>query len=90
MMRRGKKTNDQKQQYLLVIGLFCAVCVFAVLYTVFNPKPKLSEQMVIDDAQIMIHNGQGHQFKHGKNTFFEGKALADAKQMFMSALSDTN
>ena len=45
---------------------------------------------VIDDSQMLIHNGQGHQFKHGRNNLFEHKTLADAKQMFMSALSDTN
>lgn len=45
---------------------------------------------VLDESQMLIHNGAGHQFKQGENAFFEHKTLADAKQMFMSALSDTN
>ena len=39
---------------------------------------------------MMVHNGMGHQFKHGENDMFRGKTMADAKQMFMSALSDSN
>ena len=45
---------------------------------------------VIDEAQMLVHNGQGHQFKHGTNTFFENKTIADVKQIFTSGLSDTN
>jgi len=45
---------------------------------------------VLDDANILVHNGQGFNFKHARNSFFEGKTLADAKQLFASALSDTN
>ena len=26
---------------------------------------------IIDEAQILVHNGQGHQFKHGFNEFFK-------------------
>jgi len=46
--------------------------------------------MVIDDSQILVHNGMGHQFTHGPNALFQQRTLADAKQLFMSALSDTN
>lgn len=35
--------------------------------------------LVIDDAQMLVHNGQGHQFKHGTNAFFKDKTIADAK-----------
>jgi len=38
----------------------------------------------------LVHNGQGHQFKHGRNEFFEGKTIADVKNLFTGALSDTN
>jgi hypothetical protein len=45
---------------------------------------------VIDDAQMLVHNGQGHQFKHGTNNFFKDKTIADVKYLFTSGLSDTN
>lgn len=89
-MNRNKKVGDPMQPYYMVIGGFVAVCVLAVLYTIFNPKTKFSEMQVIDQSQILIHNGMGHQFKHGENDLFQHKTLADAKSMFMSALSDTN
>jgi hypothetical protein len=53
-----------------------------VLFTFLNPKKKFSEMLAIDDSQILVHNGQGHQFKHGRNELFEAKTLADAKMMF--------
>jgi len=90
MLRRSKKTTDVKKQYIFVVGFFVVVCVVAVLYTIFNPKPKLSQMPVLDDSQIMVHNGQGHQFKQSRNSFFDGKTLNEAKTLFMSALSDTN
>jgi cathepsin B len=76
--------------YYGVIGFFVAVCLFAVIFTFMNPKKKFSEMKIIDDSQILVHNGQGHQFKHGRNELFEMKTLADAKTMFQSAISDTN
>ena len=90
MFNRNKKSTDQMTQYYYVIGFFVAVCVFAVIFTFVNPKQKFSEMMVIDDSQILVHNGQGHQFKHGRNELFEMKTLADARTMFQSAISDTN
>ena len=45
---------------------------------------------VIDDSLIFVHNGQGHQFKHGRNQIFENKTIADLKTMFYSGLSDSN
>jgi len=62
----------------------------AVGITFISPKQKFAEMTVLDESQMLIHNGAGHQFKQGENAFFEHKTLADAKQMFMSALSDTN
>jgi len=64
--------------------------VIVTFYTLLNPKQKFSEMLVIEDSQILVHNGQGHQFKHGRNELFETKTLADAKKMFTSALSDTS
>ena len=70
MMNRNKKTYDRLTSYYGVIGFFCFVCVAAILFTVFNPKTKFSELLVLDESQILIHNGQGHQFKHGENDLF--------------------
>ena len=90
MLRRSKKQQDPKQQHYIVIAIFCAVCLLSVLFVIFNPKQKFSEIRVLDEGNIMVHNGQGHQFKHGANSFFEGKTMLDARQLFSSALSDTN
>ena len=90
MYSRSKKSDNNMTQYYYVIGGFLVVCVFSILATVFMPKTKFAEMQIIDQSQILIHNGQGHQFKHGENKMFEGMTLADAKSMFMSALSDTN
>lgn len=39
---------------------------------------------------MLVHNGQGHQFKHGASNFFKDKTIADVKYLFTSGLSDTN
>lgn len=90
MMRRSKKVDTKKASYDFVIYGFVAVCVAAICFTAFSTKQKFSEMMVIDDAQMLVHNGQGHQFKHGSNEFFKGKTIADVKYIFASGLSDTN
>ena len=90
MFNRSKRSTDPMNNYYVVIGGFIGVCVIAVILTLLSPKKSFAEMDVIDDSQMLIHNGQGHQFKHGRNNLFEHKTLADAKQMFMSALSDTN
>ena len=90
MMRRSKKVDTKKASYDFVIYGFVAVCVAAIMFTAFSTKQKFSEMMVIDDAQMLVHNGQGHQFKHGSNEFFKGKTIADVKYIFASGLSDTN
>lgn len=79
MLKRSKKVDTKKQSYTLVIIGFCAVCVAATLFTIFSKKQKFSEMLVIDDAQMLVHNGQGHQFQHGANSFFKDKTIADAK-----------
>lgn len=45
-------------QYYIVIGVFLVVCLAAVFYVLMNPKKNSSQIPVIDDAQIMVHNGQ--------------------------------
>jgi len=88
--RKNKPSADPMAPYYTVIYAFVFICVAAVATTLYSPKQKFSEMDILDASQMLIHNGQGHQFKHGANSFFEHKTLADAKQMFMSALSDTN
>lgn len=90
MYSRSRKENTQMTQYYYVIAFFIVVCIISILVTVINPKQKFSDKEVIDEQDILIHNGQGHQFKHGENKIFKKKTLKDAKNMFMSALSDTN
>ena len=70
MLKRSKKGTDSMAPYYGVIGFFIAVCVLSVFFTLVNPKKKFAEMSVIDDSQILIHNGQGHQFKHGRNELF--------------------
>ena len=43
MLRRSKKVDTKKASYDFVIYGFCAVCLGAVLYTVFSKKQKFSE-----------------------------------------------
>jgi preprotein translocase subunit SecG len=58
MLKRGKKQESQMMQYYLVIGAFVAVCVAAVVYVLLNPKKSFSQMQVIDESQILVHNGQ--------------------------------
>ena len=90
MFNRSRKESSHMTQYYYVIGFFCLICLLSVVITLWNPKQNFSDKDVIDQQDILIHNGQGHQFKHGENKVFEKKTLKDAKNMFMSALSDTN
>lgn len=62
----------------------------SVLYVILFPKQKLGELTIIDDSTILVHNGQGHQFTHGRNELFENKTFGDVRGMFFSGLSDTN
>ena len=45
-------------QYYLVIGAFVVICVGAVLYVLLNPKKSFAQMPVIDESQILVHNGQ--------------------------------
>jgi hypothetical protein len=60
MLSRSNKKTDQMTQYYYVIGFFVAVCVLAVVFTFANPKQSFAEMKVIDDSQILVHNGKGH------------------------------
>lgn len=71
MLKRGKKKDDTMMQYYLVIGGFIAICVAAVLYVLLNPKKSFAQMQVIDESQILVHNGQqSSQFQQGTNSFF--------------------
>ena len=74
----------------MVIYVFCGICAIAVFLSILNPKQKFSDIMAVDEAAMLVHNGQGYQFKQGANDFFQTKTLADAKILFNSALSDSN
>lgn len=45
-------------EYYLVIGAFIAICAAAVFYVLLNPKKSFSQMNVIDEGQILVHNGQ--------------------------------
>jgi len=57
MLKRSKKTDNQMTQYYIVIGGFVAVCVAAVIYVLLNPKKSFAAMQVIDESQILVHNG---------------------------------
>ena len=59
------------QQYYIVIGAFVAICVASVLYVLLNPKKSFSAMQVIDESQILVHNGQPNAgFQQGANSFY--------------------
>jgi hypothetical protein len=58
MLKRSKKQDSTMMQYYLVIGAFVAVCVAAVLYVLLNPKKSFAQMPVIDESQILVHNGR--------------------------------
>ena len=45
-------------QYYIVIGAFVALCAAAVIYVLLNPKKSFAQMQVIDESQILVHNGQ--------------------------------
>ncbi len=58
-------------QYYVVIGAFVAICVAAVIYVLLNPKKSFGQMPVIDESQILVHNGQPNSgFQRGSNSFF--------------------
>ena len=58
MFKRSKKQDSVMTQYYLVIGVFVAICVGAVIYVLLNPKKSFASMPVIDEAQMLVHNGQ--------------------------------
>ena len=63
MNRRAKKSDNTMMQYYIVIGAFVAICVAAVLYVLMNPKKSFSQIQVINESQILVHNGHQFQFQ---------------------------
>jgi preprotein translocase subunit SecG len=71
MLKRSKKEGNSMMEYYIVIGAFVAICVAAVIYVLLNPKKSFSQMQVIDESQILVHNGQqSSQFQQGSNDFF--------------------
>lgn len=94
MLRRSAeksraKTQQTMTQYYIVIGVFCATMVAIVLYTIFDPKESISQRLVVDDAQIMVHNNAMGSFERQPNTQFEVSLrhvnTARAKKLKMSS-----
>jgi len=71
MFKRSKRADNNMTQYYVVIGVFVAVCVVAVLYVLLNPKKSFAQMTVIDDSAILVHNGQSSGFQRGENSFFQ-------------------
>ena len=57
-------------QYYVVIALFIATMVASLVYTLMNPQQSFATMPVIDDASILIHNGQSNRFIQSQNDFF--------------------
>lgn len=58
MFKRSRKTDNQMQQYYIVIGVFAAVCILSVGYVLLNPKKSFASMPVIDESAMLVHNGQ--------------------------------
>ena len=57
MIKRSRKETKSMTEYYIVIGAFIAICVAAILYVFLNPKKSFSQMQVIDESQILVHNG---------------------------------
>jgi len=57
-------------QYYGVVGFFCASMAGAAIYTFLNPPTSFATTPIIDDNNILVHNGQDHMFSQGRNEFF--------------------
>jgi len=57
MYNRSRKTSDSKQQYMLVLYGFVAVCILTVIFTVLNPKKNFKDIKIIDESAMLVHNG---------------------------------
>ena len=59
------------RDYYWVIGSFVFICLASVVYVLLNPKKSFASMPVIDDAAILVHNGQtGNQYTQAENAFF--------------------
>lgn len=63
--------------------------VGAFLYTVLNPPQSFATMPIVNESQILVHNGGQSRFKQGSNEFFQNWTIADAKLLFEQGLSDT-
>ena len=78
MLRRSRERANKSNmnQYYAVIGFFCAVMVFALVYTLLNPQTSFAQMPVIDESSILVHNGQQHRFNQQSNEFFQVSLLS--------------
>ena len=74
---KNKKANNMNDYYM-VIGGFCAVMAGAGVYTVLNPQQSFATTPIIDEASILVHNGQSHRFQQSANDFFGVSLQAEA------------
>ena len=69
--KRLKKGSNSKT-YLIIFGIFIALCLYAVAEIVLNPKKPLSETPAIDTDKVMVHNSKSNVFfTQGLNSFWE-------------------
>ena len=55
LLQRSKKASTQSHKQV-TYGFLITVAV-AILYVVFVPKENSNDMLVIDDTQILVHNG---------------------------------
>ena len=48
MTKKNNKKSDNTRLYYIVIGVFVALCAYAVIEIILNPKKSLSETPAID------------------------------------------
>jgi len=50
MARRSKKVESKKETHYAVIGVFAAICLAAIAFSVFSPKANFMKMQIIDDT----------------------------------------
>jgi hypothetical protein len=59
-LRRSRDKSKQANsmtQYYYVIGGFAFVMIAAFLYTVLNPPQSFATMPIVNESQILVHNG---------------------------------
>jgi len=50
MARRSKKVESKKETHYAVIGVFLAIILVAILFSIFSPKANYAKMQIIDDT----------------------------------------